>query len=245
MQITKMLLTRNEYSRPGMKLQKVTKVAVHYTGNPGSTAKGNRDYFESLKNGGGRYVSSHYVVGLQGEVIQCIPETEWSYCTNQANGYSVSIETCHPDATGKFNAVTEAALVELAADICKRHGLDPEKDVIRHYDVTGKKCPLWYVNHPEDWKAFKGRVKTAMSEGLNGWQDRAGKWYYYKAGKPLKGQWIQDGGWYYWLDRNGVMATGAQKIEGKVYFLNRERDNNYKIPKGACIITDDKGALNL
>ena len=97
MEVIKDYLTPNKYSRPGIKLEKVTKVAVHYTGNPGSTAKNNRDYFESLKNGGDKYVSSHYVIGLQGEIIQCIPENEWSYCTNQANGYSISIECCHKD----------------------------------------------------------------------------------------------------------------------------------------------------
>ena len=162
MKIDQMLLTPNPYSRPEIRLDKVTKVAVHYTGNPGSTAKNNRDYFENLKDTHYTYVSSHYVVGLNGEVIQCIPENEWSYCTNQANGYSISIETCHPDKTGKFNAATEQALAELVADICKRHGLDPIRDVIRHYDVTGKHCPLWYVTHPGDWDSFRERVKALL-----------------------------------------------------------------------------------
>ena len=161
MKITKMLLTPNKYSRPQIPLETVTKVAVHYTGN-GSTAQNNRDYFENLKDTHYTYVSSHYIVGLNGEIIQCIPEDEWSYCTNQANGYSISIETCHPDKTGKFTEASESALVELAADICKRHGLDPMKDVIRHYDVTGKQCPLWYVTHPEDWTRFKERVAAVL-----------------------------------------------------------------------------------
>ena len=101
MEVIKDYLTPNKYSRPGTKLKSVTKLAVHYTGNPGSTAKNNRDYFESLKagrkdaNGNLLYVSSHYVIGLQGEIVQCIPENEWSYCTNQANGHSISIECCH------------------------------------------------------------------------------------------------------------------------------------------------------
>lgn len=162
MKITEMLLTPNKYSRPGIKLEKVTKIAVHYVGNPKSTAKNNRDYFENLKDTHGRYVSAHFIIGLDGEIIQCIPLNEWSYCTNQANGYSISIECCHPDSTGKFNAATEKSLVELCAFLCKKFGLSAD-DIIRHYDVTGKHCPLWYVSHPEDYTVFKERVRTAIS----------------------------------------------------------------------------------
>ena len=163
MKITEMFLTPNKYSRPQKKLEKVTKIAVHYVGNPRSTAKNNRDYFENLKDTHERYVSAHLVVGLEGEIIQCIPFDEWSYCTNQANGYSISIECCHPDSTGKFNKETEDSLVELCAFLCKKFGLSAD-DVIRHYDVTGKHCPLWYVSHPEDFMVFKERVRAAISE---------------------------------------------------------------------------------
>lgn len=162
MTITQKLLTVNKYSRPGTPLKHVTALVIHYVGNPGASADANRNYFEGLKDGHGTYVSSHYIVGLSGEIIQCVPESEVAYCSNQANDYSISIETCHPDATGKFTAVTETALAELAADICARHGLDPRVDMIRHYDVTGKHCPKWYVDHPADWTAFRQRVAGLM-----------------------------------------------------------------------------------
>lgn len=68
---------------------------------------------------------------------------EWSYCTNQANGYSISIECCHPDNTGKFTDATETSLAELCVFLCKKFGLT-EEDIIRHYDVTGKQCPLYW-----------------------------------------------------------------------------------------------------
>lgn len=157
-----MMLTPNKYSRPQIPLNGVKKIAVHYVGNPGSTAKNNRDYFENLKNTHSRYVSAHFVIGLSGEVIQCIPLNEISYCTNQANSYSISIECCHPDETGKFNRETEESLIELCAYLCGKFGLS-ESDIIRHYDVTGKACPLWYVSHPEDFAAMKKRVGELLS----------------------------------------------------------------------------------
>ena len=159
MNITQQFLTPNPYSRPGMALN-ATHVAWHYVANPGSSAQANRNYFENQKSGG-KYVSAHYIIGLDGEIIQCIPESEWSYCTNDANGWSISIECCHPDATGKFNDATEQSLVELTADILRRIGQD-ETHIIRHYDVTKKICPKYYVDHPEAYIAAKARVAELL-----------------------------------------------------------------------------------
>lgn len=161
MTIKQVFLTPNKYSRPQLPLKKVMKIAVHYVGNPGSTAIANRNYFENLRITKNRYVSSHFIVGLDGEIIQCIPLDEWSYCTNEANSYSISIECCHPDSSGRFNDATEQSLVELTAYLCRRFGLN-ESDVIRHFDVTGKLCPLYYVTHPEVWNSFRDRVKKLL-----------------------------------------------------------------------------------
>ena len=54
-----------------------------------------------------------------------------------------------PDETGEFSPVTYDRVVELTAWLCETFRLDPETDVIRHYDVTEKRCPLYYVEHPE------------------------------------------------------------------------------------------------
>lgn len=167
MKIESMLLTPNPYSRPGARLQKVNAVTVHYVGNPGTSAINNRNYFENLKDTHKSKASSHYIVGLQGEILQLVPETEWSYCTNKRNGDTISIEACHPDSTGKFSQATYDSFVELCADICKRHGLDPLNGcLIRHYDVTGKLCPKWFVDQPQEWERFKQEVKIKMKNNI-------------------------------------------------------------------------------
>ena len=138
-------------------------MVIHYVGNPGTTAEANRNYFESLSSGdGGVYASSHFIVGLEGEVLQCIPLTEIAYASNSRNDDTVSIEVCHPDETGEFSPVTYDRVVELTAWLCETFRLDPETDVIRHYDVTEKRCPLYYVEHPEAWDAFRTDVADAM-----------------------------------------------------------------------------------
>ena len=158
-------LTVNEWSRPGTELEEINGVVIHYVGNPGTTAHANRNYFESLSSGQeGTYASSHFIVGLEGEVIQCVPLTEVAYASNTRNGDTVSIEVCHPDETGEFAPVTYDRAVELTAWLCVQFKLDPETDVIRHYDVTGKECPRYYVEHPEAWDAFRADVSAAIKE---------------------------------------------------------------------------------
>ena len=171
MTIQEMFLTPNKYSRPQIPLKEVKKIAVHYVGNPNTSALANRNYFENCKEGG-RYVSSHYIVGLKGEVIQCIPTDEWSYCTNQANGYSISIETCHPRSDGVFNDSTYISLCELCAMLLKKFNLTTN-DLIRHYDITQKTCPLhWTPTKYQSeavatarWNRFKQDVQTVMNGG--------------------------------------------------------------------------------
>ena len=153
----------NPYSRPGEPLEKINGVVIHYVGNPGTTAHANRNYFESLSSGAeDTYASSHFIVGLDGEVIQCVPLTEVAYASNTRNEDTVSIEVCHPDETGQFSPVTYARTVELTAWLCRTFKLNPSQDVIRHYDVTGKICPKYYVDNPEAWDDFRADVALEM-----------------------------------------------------------------------------------
>lgn len=195
MQIKEQFLTPNKYSRPQIPLEKVTKIAVHYVGNANTSAAANRSFFEGLKdqipdktgvwriNKDGTYFlykgekvkiafrSSHYLIGLQGEIIQCLPLNEWSYCTNEANEYSISIECCHPDSTGKFTEATEKSLAELCAYLLDKFGLGVD-DIIRHYDVTGKQCPLYWSPTKYQsaevanarFKAFKDKVAALIKK---------------------------------------------------------------------------------
>ena len=157
--VEKDYLTVNEWSRPGTPLEEINGVVIHYVGNPGTTAQNNRDFFDKDDT----EVSSHFVVGLKGEIIQCLPLWERSAASNDRNKDTISIEVCHPDGTGKFNDATYTSVVKLTAWLLKETGLSGD-DVIRHYDVTGKLCPIYYVNNPDKWEAFKKDVKTSLAE---------------------------------------------------------------------------------
>lgn len=152
-------LTPNEYSRPGEPLPEVKNVFVHYTANPGTSAAQNRNYFEQQKDTHENSVSAHFIIGCEGEIIQCVPLNEIAYAVSGRNYDSVSIECCHKTEDGSFTRETYDSLIGLLAWLTDVYDLDSE-DILRHYDSNGKLCPLYYTEHPEAWEQLKEDVET-------------------------------------------------------------------------------------
>lgn len=276
MQITDSLLTISNYNRPGTKRTRTTAIACHYIGNAGTSAQANRNWFESLRTEGpvlekqgktATKASCHYIIGLAGEIMRLIPEDEISWCTNQANSYTLSIEACHPDSTGKFTESTYAAYVELCEDLCTRWKLDPlNGGLIRHYDVTGKHCPLYFVSNPAAWQQFKAdvAVKMVSAEKKSGWYGEDGGWRYYNGdtGECVRNNWAEDtdGKWYwfdgagmmvrnvwymhknhwYYLGSDGAMVKGLLKADNKWYFLDAD---GALVTEPVTLTPDKDGAL--
>ena len=158
-------IRENPYSRPGTELKRVNSIVIHYVANPETTADNNRDFFDGLADQKGsdkETVSSHFIVGLDGEILQCIPLEEIAYTSNHRNGDTISIECCHPDWSGEFTDATYDSVVELTAWLCQELNLN-EEQVIRHYDITGKLCPKYFVVNEDAWLQFKNDVKEVLS----------------------------------------------------------------------------------
>lgn len=166
MEIQDKLLSINPYSRSGEKQNKIDYLVIHWVGNAGSSANANRNYFESLKNSHKTYASSHYIIGLEGEIIRCIPDDEVAFHSGNysMNRKSIGIEDCHPDWEGKFNDSTYNSLIELCANLCKQYGISIN-NIIRHYDVTRKCCPKYYVEHDEAWQQLKQDINNKINGG--------------------------------------------------------------------------------
>ena len=162
-------------------------LVVHFTANDGDNATNNGKYFKNnvVK------ASAHYFVD-DDTVVKSVEEDYVAYavggkklngtkgakyhgvCTNYN---SISIELCDTVKDGKYNvsAKTRANAVELAKDIVKRHNIDKDH-VIRHYDVTGKMCPKYFVEDEKAWNEFKNElfenkkatdVKTVKATTIN------------------------------------------------------------------------------
>ena len=156
------LISFHTTARTGINLTDIDNIVIHYVGNPNSTAQNNRDYFDKATT----TVSSHFVVGLEGEIIQCVPLWEKSAASNNRNKDTISIEVCHPDESGKYNEDTYKSVIKLTAWLCNKFSLD-ETDVIRHYDITGKICPKYYVENEDAWEQLKADVKEKIKEYEN------------------------------------------------------------------------------
>ena len=163
MEIQERLLSVNPYSRSGEKQNNITDIIIHYVGNAGSSAIANRNYFENLKNTHKTYASSHYIVGLNGEVIRCIPDDEVAFHSGSysENRKSIGIENCHPNVDGKFNEQTYNALVELCAGLCKKYNIGIN-NVKTHNMITGKNCPKYYVEHKDAWEQLKQDINNKI-----------------------------------------------------------------------------------
>ena len=151
----------NRYGRPGTKRTKTTKIAWHFTGQHDVSAKNTVSYFSNVVANGykvnGRYIyaSSHLVMGLDGEIYHIIPFNEIAYTTNSANAYSIGIECATTGSDDHYTDKEYVSMVKVGAWLAQLYGLDPRTDFIRHYDVTGKICPRYFVNHKSQWEQFK------------------------------------------------------------------------------------------
>lgn len=147
----------NDYSRPGETLPEVRDIFVHYTANPGTSAAQNRSYFEQQKDMHEASVSAHFIIGYDGEIIQCVPLNEIAYAVQTRNYDSVSIECCYKAADGSFTQETYDSLISLLAWLTDAYGLDTDH-ILRHYDCGGKECPIYYTEHEDAWARLKADV---------------------------------------------------------------------------------------
>ena len=160
---TEDILTPNEYSRPGDPLERIDNIFVHYTANPGTSAAQNRSYFEQQKDVHERSVSAHFIIGYEGEIIQCIPLDEIAYAVKTRNEDSISIECCYLEKDGSFTEATYDSLISLLAWLTEAYDLEVD-DILRHYDCGGKKCPLYYTENPDEWKQLKQDVEDVIED---------------------------------------------------------------------------------
>lgn len=161
--ITEDFLEINDYSRPGTKLNKVKSIFVHYTANPGTSAQQNRSYFANLAETHERSASAHFIIGYDGEIVQCIPLEEQAYAVATRNEDSISIECCYQDEEGKFTQDTYDSLVHMLAWLTQEYHLSPD-DILRHYDCGGKMCPIYYVEHEDAWEQLLADVENYEPE---------------------------------------------------------------------------------
>lgn len=145
---------------------KIKYIVMHFTANDGDTDENNGKYFANnvVKT------SAHYFVD-DDSVTQSVPDDYVAYsvggekysnysttgggklhgkCTNTN---SISIELCDDVKNGTIypSAQTIVNAIELVKTKMKEYDI-PASNVIRHFDVTGKSCPAYWVDDAK-WKS--------------------------------------------------------------------------------------------
>ena len=149
-------------------------LVYHYTANDGDTDENNAKYFHNnvVKASAHRfvdddsvttsvpdnYVAWHCGGGLQGSK----GHTYYKKCTNTN---SIGIEMCDTKRNGKYEVTpkTRSNAIALGKELVKKYGIKKE-NVIRHYDVTGKNCPAYFVKDEEAWIKFRDEIFEAKKK---------------------------------------------------------------------------------
>lgn len=165
-----------------------TWVVVHKTAGF-STAQDCAAYFQAGSDGNN--VSSHYIVGLDGTIIQCVPESRGAganCCTTAGhadylptdvnlNLKTISVEHIDPstDNSTPMPQAQKDASYRLIGHICERHNIpkrsgDASGGIIGHRDidpVNRARCPGNY-----DWNGLWAYLKGGATVGVpQGWHD--------------------------------------------------------------------------
>ncbi len=154
-------------------VSKIQYIVWHYTGNDGDTDEANAKYFKTAN----RKASAHYFVDDDSVTIS-VPDTyvAWSVGGSRYSNYkatggaslykiatnanTINIELCDTRKNGKYD-VSEKTLsnaVSLTKELMKKYNI-PVSNVIRHFDVTGKSCPAYFVN-PSKWASVKKMLEA-------------------------------------------------------------------------------------
>lgn len=180
MNITERFLKAGRHTRSKNIMPSVSGIVHHWIGNAGTTAEQNARYFDSIADSGPRYASYHYIVDIDGSVLQLMPNYEVAWHAGPAgktkpdiatalpvlpNYCTIGVAHCHKDWDGAPSGKAYQTLLALDTLLCGIYGIDPETRVYRHYDITGKVCPRYWVNHSDEWSKFIRRLTKAVRHG--------------------------------------------------------------------------------
>lgn len=155
---------------------KIKYIVIHYTANDGDSDEANGNYFHNkvVK------ASAHYFVD-DDSITQSVPDNYVAYSVGDkrysdykatggakfygkcTNANSISIEMCDTKKDGIHN-VTEATInntIELVKILMKKYNVTIDR-VVRHFDISGKRCPSYFVNESE-WQKFKNKITPSSS----------------------------------------------------------------------------------
>ena len=153
-------------------------ICIHWTGNDGDSDEGNANYFATAI----RNASAHAFVD-DDSVTVSVPANYTAYSVGvdyqdqgstyakkgrkfagkayNSNTYNIEICDTKKDGKHQFSEKTIINAIAYTKKIMKKYHID-SNHVIRHFDVTGKICPLPFVVNEDKWKEFKANLECPL-----------------------------------------------------------------------------------
>ena len=164
------LLTPNPYNFSGV-VYAPSRIVIHYTGDLGASAAQLSQFFNNTAKGMFKNskkqinTSCNYIIGFDGTIIKKAEDNQMTYSVgSKYNPGSIAIEVCYNSKDGKFTDKAIKALSELVPMLQRKYKIE-NKNVVRHYDLTGKLCPFYYVDNKR-WEELKDEI-TLKNEKEN------------------------------------------------------------------------------
>lgn len=133
-------------------------IVIHYNGVGGVSAK---ELAQCLINNNANGVSANYVVDDK-DIIKTISSRCMSYGVTGHNDHIINIEVCHKDSAGRFELGAIKNLADLVPRLMRAYDIDSEH-VVRHYDLTRKKCPAYYAGENNaEWDILHKLITTGV-----------------------------------------------------------------------------------
>lgn len=185
MEIRKEHIDIGKESRPGKELKSVEAVIVHWTGVPKQSWQTVRKWWDDDSNG--VYGSAHFIIDINGTIIECIPPGEVAYhvgskvdeytefakhyfgknvCSDydSPNNYCIGVECIPVDSEGNYTEATSEARIDLLSHLLTDNGLTVDNLLMHSHirKIQSKVCPKKEAIDPAEWELLKYRVQERM-----------------------------------------------------------------------------------
>lgn len=149
--------------------KEVKYIVIHYTAGKGDTAENQGNYFKNVNT---RQAGAHFFIDQNGKIVKSINlnRTAWAVggakytdCPRTGGGRyyqickninSVSIELC--DNLDKDPSDKQIKAVKKCIKYIRKYCVNANT-IVRHFDVTGKHCPVRMMDDTK-WKNFKKTI---------------------------------------------------------------------------------------
>jgi N-acetylmuramoyl-L-alanine amidase len=142
--------------RPGIIMAQPNSITIHWVGPfPGQVPTDVVRYWVKQN----AETSAHFVI-KNDQCINCIPVSEvaWHCGDAKGNRSSIGIEVIPMNVEGEFSADSIDTLKQVLMHL-------PRVDLLRHYDWTGKDCPLYYTPLSEGGEDHWNALREELYDG--------------------------------------------------------------------------------